>query len=395
MDSRDLLHVVAHLPLVADFRSKRSYCNYMYVVIAHIINKVSGYKNWSSFLTQRLLEPLEMRRSRLSRDDFADDNVAEPHYVKDDRTPGMLPRPDLSADTLMGPAGCLWSTVPDMLKWARAVLGRIDPHRKADEEVAILKEMSTITAHQAQLAHQGLFVNTHGYGWSRLSMPSPMYGFMSTNDANKSPILGQASARRLTLYHGGQVTGFLSTLCFFPETQSAIVILSNAQALGEASDWTARAIMQELFRLRPTLDLVSMADLKAKGALGIYSRLMLDYSSHRNPGEPADRLDDKFGLNLYLDIRATNHDGKTGELLNGMQTQHHYLKHFGESTFGFPPESREEQESRCMVDYVAYEQFLLSFESRGDDGEYDQLQWVMQPGIDAIVLMRRAFRPIN
>ncbi|KAL6401057.1 hypothetical protein AUP68_16780 [Ilyonectria robusta] len=398
VDPRDLLHVVAHLPVSAEFRCEWSYCNYMYVIMARIIDKVGGCKDWPSFLTQRLLGPLEMRRSRLSRHDFTDDNVAEPHYVKDDGTPGALPRPDLSADTLMGPAGCLWSTVPDMLTWVQAVLTSIDIRHAAQgdaETAGVLKEMGTITAHQTQLAHHGLSENTYGYSWARLSMPPPpMYGFMSTNGANERPILGQDSPRRLMLYHGGQVTGYLTTLCIFPETQSAIIVLSNSQALGDASDWTARAIMQELFQLRPAFDLVGMAEAKAKESLGIYRRLADDYRNHNSPERSTANLTDKFGLyrnkglKLYLEIRPTSRKDKAGEfLLNGMQTQLHYLEHFGESTFGFLPGSREEQESGCMVDYVIYEQFLLTFKP-DKDGRFRSLEWVMQPGLEAIIFMR-------
>lgn len=394
VDSKDLLHVVAHLPLATEFRSKWSYCNYMYVVMARIIENISGCKHWATFLMQRLLVPLGMGRSRLSRGAFTDDNVAKPHYVKDDGTLGLLPWPDLSEDTLMGPAGCLWSTVPDMLKWARAVLGSTDPNGGGAGEAAVLKEMDTITAHQTQLTQQGLSENTYGYGWSRLSMPSPMYGFMSPNGADNGSVLGQASVRRLMLYHGGQVTGYLTTLCIFPESQSAIVVFSNTQALGDASDWTAQAIMQELFQLRPEVDIVKLADMKAKYARETYSRLMEDYEQKRKPGGPSENLKDKFGryrnegLELYIDIRETHRKDKAGEFtLNGMDTQLHYLEHFRGSTFGFPPESREEQESRCMVDYVAYEQLLLTFE-RQDDGDYNRLRWLMQPGIDPIIFTR-------
>ncbi|KAG5792706.1 hypothetical protein H9Q69_008231 [Fusarium xylarioides] len=391
---KDVLHVVANLPITTTFRSEWSYCNYMYVVIAKVIDHATAEDGgWSRFLTERLLKPLGMERSKLSRDAFSDDNVAEPHYVKDDLTPGQLPRPDLSADTLMGPAGCLWSTVPDMLKWVRAVLSSVNPDRESSHEPSVLKEMDTITAHQTQLAHRGLFENTYGYGWSRLSMPSEMYGFMSTNGTNQEPILGRDSDRQLMLYHGGQVTGFLMTLCIFPETQSAIIVLSNAQALGDASDWTARAIMQELFEFQPSIDLVAQAKLTARQALGLYARLMDDYIKNKSQSEDAD-LNDKFGvyvnegLKLHIDIRPTKNRDKAGEFfLNSMETQHHYLEHFKSLTFGFPPRSREEQESRCMVDYVSYEQFLLAFKL-GATGECDRLEWMMQPGLDPITFLR-------
>lgn len=393
VEPQDVLHVVSHLPVGAAFRSEWSYCNYMYVLMGRIIDQVSG-KSWPDFLQERLLQPLGMSRSKLSREDFEDDNVAEPHYVKDDGTPGALPRPDLSSDTLMGPAGCLLSTVPDMLKWVKECLHSIQPHDQKGSTSSILEEMGTITAHHAQVAHSGLFENTYGFGWSRLSMPSPMYGFMSSNGTNITPTLGEESKRRLMLYHGGQVTGYLTTLCIFPETQSAIVVLSNSQALGDASDWTARAIMQELFELQPVADVLGQAQLKAKEARSLYINLMKEYNDHRGDEKDFKSLEGRFGiyrnhgLKLFLRVQATSKKGKAGEFfLNGMESQHHYLEPFKGSTFGFPPSSREEQESRCMVDYVSYEQLLLTCHDE-ESGVPDSISWVMQPGLDAIVFER-------
>ncbi|KAK9426811.1 hypothetical protein SUNI508_00338 [Seiridium unicorne] len=329
VEPQDLLHVVASLPIAAQFRKEWSYCSHLH-------------------------------RSKLWRDAFNDGNVATPHYVKDDRSPGVLQWRDLCAETLMGRAGCLWPTVPDMLRWVRAVLSSIDPNKEAQIDDSPLREMSTITAHHAELTHQELFENTYGYGWSRLSMPSPMYGFMSTNGMNEEAIPGRGSSRRLMLYHGGQ---------------SAIIVLGNAQAIGDAPDWTARATMQ---------------------ALNIYSGLMNDYNLNKGHEVPQGELHDKLGkysndgLKLYLNICATDRRDKIGEfLLNGMETQRHYLEHFRDSTFGFPPDCREEQECRCMVDYVVYEQLLLTFKEDGS-GKYDRLEWVMQPGLPAIIFKREA-----
>uniref|UniRef100_A0A8H7N0I9 Beta-lactamase-related domain-containing protein n=1 Tax=Bionectria ochroleuca TaxID=29856 RepID=A0A8H7N0I9_BIOOC len=394
VDPADLFHVVANLPVAADFRSNWSYCNYMYIVVARIIEKVSGYPSWASFLAERLLKPLGMSRSRLWRDQLSDDNIAEPHFAKDDRTPGSLPRPDLSADTLMGPAGCLWSTVPDMLKWIEAVLRSLEPPGTGNATRGILKDMNTITAHHSQLTHRGLFENTYGYGWARLSMPSRLYGFFSTNGADEDAVPGRCSARRLMLYHGGQVTGYLTTLCIFPETESAIICLSNSQALGDASDWVARAIMQELFQLSPPLDLINLAELKAHETLAAYSNLMQEYRLHQDSEGSLENLDDKFGvyknegLKLQLTVRPTSQNRKLGEfLINDMTTQLHYLEYFAKDTFGFPPKSREEQESRCMVDYTHYQQLLLTF-TRNGDGEVNGLEWLMQPGLAPICFVR-------
>ncbi|KAG9501657.1 hypothetical protein J7337_007348 [Fusarium musae] len=372
---KDVLHVVAHLPITTRFRSQWSYCNYMYVIMAKVIDHaIAEDGGWSRFLTERLLEPLGMQRSKLSRDAFSDDNVAEPHYVKDDLTPGQLPRPDLSSDTLMGPAGCLWSTVPDMLKWVRAVLTSVNPDRESGHEPIVLKEMDTITAHQTQLAHRGLFENTYGYGWSRLSMPSAMYGFMSTNGNKQEPILGRDSDRRLMLYHGGQVTGFLMTLCIFPEAQSAIVVLSNTQALGDASDWTARAIMQELFELRPSIDLVAQAKLTARQALGLYARLMGDYIKNKSQSEDAD-LDDKFGvyvnegLKLHIDIRPTKNRDKVGEFFLNVRLSHAHAQtgqtqrpKNGENSDDLEfMTNNQEVSAYCIVSFVLHYSYFVGY----------------------------------
>jgi hypothetical protein len=143
-----------------------------------------------------------------------------------------------------------------------------------------------------------------------------------------------------------------------------------------------------------------MARRKAEEALGLYDRMLEDYKSHMDPGGPVARLDNKFGrysndgLKLYLDIRPTDRSDKAGEyVLNGMQTRLQYLEHFRQSTFGFIPPSREEQEARCMVDYVSYDQFLLTFDDDDDDdddGKHNRLEWIMQPGLDPIVFVRRS-----
>ncbi|KAM0813217.1 putative Beta-lactamase/transpeptidase-like protein [Seiridium cardinale] len=140
--------------------------------------------------------------------------------------------------------------------------------------------------------------------------------------------------------------------------------------------------MQELFQLHPPLDLIGLAEAKAKQALNIYSGLMNDYNLNKGHEVPQGELHDKLGkysnegLKLYLNICATDRRDKIGEfLLNGMETQPHYLEHFRDSTFGFPLDCREEQERRCMVDYVVYEQeqLLLTFKEDAS-GKYDRLE---------------------
>jgi hypothetical protein len=121
---------------------------------------------------------------------------------------------------------------------------------------------------------------------------------------------------------------------------------------------------------------------------------MQEYRLHQDSEGSLENLDDKFGvyknegLKLQLTVRPTSQSGKLGEfLINDMTTQLHYLEYFAKDTFGFPPKSREEQESRCMVDYTHYQQLLLTF-TRNGDGEVNGLEWLMQPGLAPICFVR-------
>src|SRR3954470_18861463 len=87
------------------------YNSLMFVVAGHIVEKVSN-ESWESFVTSRILAPLDMRRTRLSAEAMeADADHASPYAVHE----GSVRRiPMLKGLSAIAPAGAVQTSVRDL-----------------------------------------------------------------------------------------------------------------------------------------------------------------------------------------------------------------------------------------------------------------------------------------
>ncbi|KAF2256540.1 beta-lactamase/transpeptidase-like protein [Trematosphaeria pertusa] len=459
LDPGDLLHVTSHMPVFPDFRAKLHYSNWPYALAGRIIEAVGGNDasdGWGGFVQKRIFDQLSMSRSTTSRADLVDRNFAEPHTVLSSRQPARLPVPDISSKTITGAAMAIWSTVPDMLTWSKAILERLKAENQHDESKTTtsrvagrsalgndgkdgdhgdlrgvnngytdskrtqdgwparttdltssepqmdlkmstpgeavrkqenpLRQVLHITSHRFPITDDTVHENTYGFGWARHQIPSCHLGWLSINGPQKCHIIGAQSQPRLLLYHGGQVTGYLNSIYVFPETDSAIVVLTNAQSLGDCSDLVGQALVQALFKMEPELDFRSIAASISGEHLLRFDEMKTEYESNRVPNTKSPDLREVEGVFMNSDIRVKinvsrvgNENGRLEMRLNDRESQRHRLQHYHYDTFGFLPESRDEKELRCLVDYGSYQQFLLSF-VRGEQCEITGLEWVMENG---------------
>ncbi|KAJ8133383.1 hypothetical protein O1611_g237 [Lasiodiplodia mahajangana] len=318
----DLFHVVNHIPLFPDFRAKLHYTNWMYALAGKIIEVQGGRdadSGWGEFLQRRIFGPLEMHRSCSNRQSLVDDNFTEPHTALDNGRPGRLPIPDFSDKTITGASAAVWSTVPDMLKWCKAVLSRLELElgqrsETEDDQRNPLRQMRTILAHRFRVTEDTINENSYALGWARHVIPSSHLGWLSTNGPQHNHILGRDSRPRLLFYHGGQITGYLNSIYLFPETHSAVVVLTNAQGAGDCSDWIAQAVIQELFDLKPELDFVQIAKQTASKQLNQYEDMRKSYEGNRHQGTPEPSHDQLVGVyynnNIKMTVDVLEDDGR-------------------------------------------------------------------------------------
>jgi hypothetical protein len=127
-------------------------------------------------------------------------------------------------------------------------------------------------------------------------------------------------------------------------------VLTNAQGPGDCSDWTARAIIQSLFDMKPQRDVPTLIEETARVHLGMYTKMMREYEDHRIKDTPCPPLLDFIGryadsgIGMQIDIYSLERDTCLGSgglemRLNQRSTQCHKLQHYHHDVFGFPPAS--------------------------------------------------------
>lgn len=168
-------------PLRFEPGEKFEYSNSGYVLLAYIIEKVSG-KSYEDFLTENIFEPLGMNDSGVDYFTKVLKNRAVGHYNAGD---GII-----QADYLYVPftngAGSIYSTVNDMYKWDRALYTEKLITRKS------LEKMFTP------------YKDTYAYGW----------------------FVREAFGRKLIEHRGG-INGFLTMIQRFVDDDIVVISLFN------------------------------------------------------------------------------------------------------------------------------------------------------------------------
>jgi hypothetical protein len=63
------------------------------------------------------------------------------------------------------------------------------------------------------------------------------------------PVVGKGVPPRLVIFHQGSLPGALSLIMLLPDTESAIVITSNALALDDVPDWVGQMVLEEFLEV--------------------------------------------------------------------------------------------------------------------------------------------------
>jgi CubicO group peptidase (beta-lactamase class C family) len=115
----DVIHSLRYFKPVSSFRSQFDYDNSLYIVAGEVVARVSG-QPWATFVETRLMRPLGMSRSATLFARLPDPtNVIDAHSSVDGKV--QVIRRDLN--TMLGPAGGIYSSVADLSKWAMMLLG--------------------------------------------------------------------------------------------------------------------------------------------------------------------------------------------------------------------------------------------------------------------------------
>jgi CubicO group peptidase (beta-lactamase class C family) len=117
LSQREILERHAKEPFTHAFRDEFGYSNLMFIAAAQLIEVVSG-KTWDTFITERILQPLNMKRTTVETADLANyADVALPH-VRKGQDPTAIQK-SMPYQALPGADGAtgINSCITDLAKW--------------------------------------------------------------------------------------------------------------------------------------------------------------------------------------------------------------------------------------------------------------------------------------
>ena len=164
------------------------YSNSGYVLLGLVVEKASSMP-YASFITQRILTPLQMTDSG-----YDDPAMVLPRRASGYAIDGNGVKNAAFIDmTVPGGAGALYSTVDDLLKWDQALY--------SDRLLSAASREAMFTA----------FKQNYAYGWM-VDAPSP------------------ATSGRRRISHGGGINGFATFIARYPDDKVTVIVLSNLDA---------------------------------------------------------------------------------------------------------------------------------------------------------------------
>ena len=160
------------------------YSNSNYYLLGLIIEKVTG-KPYEQNVRDIIFTPLQMNHSLFDFKDSRDTNIATGYQTIND-TSQIEATAWRWDSTVTYAAGAIFSTTGDMYQWAKAIAN---------------KEILSPDSWKAALTPH---LQTYGYGWYIDSLYS-----------------------HKTIAHSGGIPGFTGYMCYFPEENITIILLSN------------------------------------------------------------------------------------------------------------------------------------------------------------------------
>ncbi|KKO97815.1 hypothetical protein THAR02_10083 [Trichoderma harzianum] len=214
-------------------------------------------------------------------------------------------------------------------------------------------------------------------GFAKVTTPA-QFGKIGFNSGlvDAMPVIGTSSKPQQVFYHSGAGAGYGHCFMLVPESQSAIVVLTNSVSQGDTADWVAQSLLQAVLNEKHPLDLTQFAEQAAAKWRTIHQGIVEALEKGRKPDSPEpihETLQGKYWHKtraLYLEI--FQEDGTLKFNINGKLDQEHVLSHYSDDTFVFLPSA--DQRSRSGLFHYGAPAWLLHFK-KNSSGNFTEMQW--------------------
>lgn len=227
--SQEILHRLRYQPPNSSFRSKWEYQNCMFLAAGECSAKVAG-SDWHTLLRKRLFKPLSMKSSSSTYEKLMKaKNLAYPHAYLDGK---LTVVPHRNLDNI-APAGSINSNVLDMANWLQMLL-----HDGNFEGEQLLKKETIKQMHTIQMP---------------FSLPDEVDKVLP--GANKFMGYGlgwviQDFKGKKMIWHNGGIDGMRSFVGLVPESDLAVVVLTNSSYLDDGAAIIGYGLIDDILALK-------------------------------------------------------------------------------------------------------------------------------------------------
>ena len=384
---KDSMKLINGLRPVKPFRGQFQYNNLGYEIASHVIRQLSG-QSWNVMLQTRLFDPIDIKRTGTHQNFAGPENVSKAYGALSNGTPVRIGEPQIGDDTVAGPNGGVRSTLNDMLKLTKAWLHAAEHqfnNRVTSTPGSPLKQVGHIMSNHIPIGSSSYHETSYGMGFARTQLPGPL-GAIGLNGpwlpepagAPKGfPLVGKGAKPQLVIYHQGSNPGVLAAYNLLPETQSAVVVLSNTLALVDTADWVGQLLLEAVLDAPNKNDYLQITKDTVDRALAWYKPMHKELRENRTQEAPPS-LSDYVGVYwnavkvVHIDVALQ--DGRLRIIFQGLPDEVWELHHWEHDTFTWLPDSRDEIASRGRFTFQSPDYYKIKF--RIYEGEVQSLTWV-------------------
>lgn len=418
-NTNDIPQVFNNLAPVAPAGAEWRYNEWPYALAAHLIDEVSDH-GWA-FCVDNVIGRLGYPRTYISH--HVDGNCAQPCHMMDDGTLVAIDAAYTDHGQGLRGSGYIRTCVNDMLSWCSLIAAASCMKYPKDKGTPLAifpvssRHENTLTRERllkaVQDIQQPLFrfssvpgkMQAYGMGLYNFTLPTKFINTVSNKDSMvmHNYIMGVDSPRRKVIGNTSDLGSYTSTYWVFPETDSAVVVLSNGDsANGDATNIIAQLLTQALFNLETPIDYLAVAELASSQAIVQWQTTLEAWTGRRRSDVRARPLSAYAGdytspeLQMTLSIKTTlgsnRANGDTGRIhandigrmrmcINGLKEQVFDLYSYYGDNWTFLPSSRDECLRKGYGQYIeSWKSFIIKFDDFREGNEnFEVMKWILDP----------------
>jgi CubicO group peptidase (beta-lactamase class C family) len=377
------------------FRAQFAYSNLAYELAGKVVESHSN-ESYSDFVQSRIFDPLGMTRTYLKTPPADLDNVGKCYNALDNGTFVPITSVKAGDDGLGAPFGGMRTCIRDLMKLYKAFMQGFNHQIATGNTVTEglpLKQVAQLMSAHVPMDQPSKNEASYGFGWARVQLPGKM-GQIGMNPGlmrDGMPIVGKGVPPRLVLFHQGSLPGALCLTMLLPDTESAIVITSNALSLNDVPDWVGQMVLEEFLEVPASErnDYLAAAMTSLKMNLRWYPYLVRDLQRAQKKGTSPRELGAYAGtywdsLHIFKIIVTVEEDNRLYWALQGLETEKFVLTHYEDDIFTWlQPRNELSRRGRWVGADQGPSFWKVEFKA-GPDGKPDRLYWVHDNGVPAV-----------